>query len=752
MEAISAWLIDYEDKQEYLISLLQQVGIDKGLNDKDEDGNIIPLVEIDPFTFYALILKKSRLDSRQKVFLKLKENTNLEFDVPQDFYGVPNPQPMNAWLFPYKEVREDDSIPALWKVFKQSRTESIEAESFNKALAIRYCAMAKLTEGLFYTAPEKYFPVDGQTRPWLKRNNIAVPKDFSAYQQCLDSVKEEHTSSFYEISYMAWAVNQGGSDEKPKAVGAVSEPEGNYEVGRKLNIPLNNILYGPPGIGKTYITAEKAVEITDPDWYAQALNGAADEFHEACASRYAELVDEKRIVFTTFHQSFAYEDFIEGIRAVTDEETKALSYPIVDGVFKRLVKDARKSTGTRENLGIKESPSIWKVSIGRNNEAYIRDYCFEHGQARIGWNDTGDLTVDDDEATKSQRKYWNELSSPNQNTLSSFSQDIDIGDVIVCLKDQSTARAIGVVTSDYYFEEVEFDDGSHMYAHVRGVNWLFTGIDLNILALNGHKKMVQKTVYPLDRIAWDDLVACLAENGHSLKVEAKKKPNYVMVIDEINRGNISRIFGELITLLEDSKREGAEDAREVVLPYSKDKFIIPQNVYLIGTMNTADKSLTQLDLALRRRFNFEAMLPDSELLDELFVHDISIQALLKVINERIEVLLDQDHLIGHTYFFSLKTASDLEEELANIFKNKIIPLLKEYFFDDWERIGWVLNDPAKKSIHRFIAKGGSSDVKELFSAKIVEKISDRRYQVNNDAFEMAEAYQGIIAVDTEKTQ
>ncbi|WP_320157858.1 AAA family ATPase [Psychrobacter urativorans] len=154
--------------------------------------------------------------------------------------------------------------------------------------------------------------------------------------------------------------------------------------------------------------------------------------------------------------------------------------------------------------------------------------------------------------------------------------------------------------------------------------------------------------------------------------------NYVLIIDEINRGNISRIFGELITLLEPDKRKGGSDTRKVILPYSKSPFSVPSNLYVLGTMNTADKSLAQLDLALRRRFDFIELLPQPELLEGVEVYDIEIADLLEVINQRIEVLLDREHTIGHSYFWSLKdlnTDKEREIELGNIFKRRIIPLL-----------------------------------------------------------------------------
>ncbi len=170
----------------------------------------------------------------------------------------------------------------------------------------------------------------------------------------------------------------------------------------------------------------------------------------------------------------------------------------------------------------------------------------------------------------------------------------------------------------------------------------------------------------------------------------KNDQNHVLIIDEINRGNISRIFGELITLIEDSKRQGAEESLSIILPYSKKPFSVPKNLYIIGTMNSSDRSLTGLDIALRRRFTFIEMPPRPELLDNLEIDGVNVQDLLTVINQRIEILLDRDHCLGHANFMILEQQPTLEN-LSNIFKQKVIPQLQEYFFDDWAKINLVLN-------------------------------------------------------------
>jgi 5-methylcytosine-specific restriction protein B len=225
--------------------------------------------------------------------------------------------------------------------------------------------------------------------------------------------------------------------------------------------------------------------------------------------------------------------------------------------------------------------------------------------------------------------------------------------------------------------------------------------------------------------------------------EVEREP-YVLIIDEINRGNVSRIFGELITLIEESKREGADEALSVKLPYSKKPFSVPKNVYLIGTMNTADRSLAGLDIALRRRFVFREMPPRPELLDAIEVQGLNIGKLLRVMNQRIEVLLDRDHCLGHAYFMPLKGDPTLVR-LESIFRNQVLPLLQEYFFEDWQRIQWVLNDHRKPVVDRFVEQE-KQDVAALFG-NISVPAQGSVWRVNDAAFKRLSAYVGVIAVN-----
>jgi len=217
---------------------------------------------------------------------------------------------------------------------------------------------------------------------------------------------------------------------------------------------------------------------------------------------------------------------------------------------------------------------------------------------------------------------------------------------------------------------------------------------------------------------------------------------YVLIIDEINRGNTSRIFGELITLIEDTKRAGTDEAMAALLPYSQETFIVPDNLYIIGTMNTADRSLALIDTALRRRFDFIEMMPKPSLIigdDEqpLIIDGIEIQKMLETINNRIEALYDREHTIGHAFFMKLKDDSTINH-LASIFRNKILPLLEEYFFEDWKKITQVLGN------------SGIYEDKTLTKMQLGFEPSGKNYSRNDDELAKAQTYINIYSANQDQ--
>lgn len=327
--------------------------------------------------------------------------------------------------------------------------------------------------------------------------------------------------------------------------------------------PRNLILYGPPGTGKTYNSVIYAVSICEK----RPVGKIKQEDYSEILKRYREYTEEGRIAFTTFHQSYGYEEFIEGIKPRlsddNNENNKSLDYILEDGIFKKFCLNAK------------------DISLNRPR---------------------------------------------------------------------------------------------------------------------------------------------------------------VFIIDEINRGNISKIFGELITLIEEPKREGSLEEMHAILPYSKQEFAVPNNVYILGTMNTADRSIALMDTALRRRFDFEEMLPDTGVLRSLGIDKISfdgqdkldLSQMLDTMNKRIAYLYDREHTIGHAFFAKLANNQNIET-LAEIFKKKIIPLLQEYFYDDYEKIQLVLGDNDKPNENKFVTDE-KIEIQNIFKGTPGIDLSEneKTYRINDD--------------------
>lgn len=439
----------------------------------------------------------------------------------------------------------------------------------------------------------------------------------------------------------------------------------------------NIVLYGAPGTGKTYDVPELAVRLCDPAFMA------AEPSREEIVSRYNQIKTEKRIAFTTFHQSLDYEDWIEGLRPVVNENNQ-VTYEIESGIFKKLCEEAERPVVKDKQVGIADNAVVWKVSLAGTGDNDVRRECMENNHIRIGWDGYGPVISDETD--------WTIHNETGRKILDAYINKMKIGDIVMSCYSSQTIDAIGVVVSEY-----EFDDSLPNYKRVRRVNWLVKNINENIVEMNEGKTMVESSVYRLNSITLNDVKSILEKYDTSSKMEENDKA-YVMVIDELNRGNVSKVFGELITLLEADKRKGRINAESVVLPYSKKAFHIPNNVYLIATMNTADRSLGSLDYAIRRRFAFIAEKPfglevdgfDEDLFEKvssLFVKNFDEykesgwdQTMkLEPADTLSEEYKPEDVWIGHSYF--LMQDEEGEDNTSNRLLYEIIPLLEEYVRD-----------------------------------------------------------------------
>lgn len=439
----------------------------------------------------------------------------------------------------------------------------------------------------------------------------------------------------------------------------------------------NVVLYGAPGTGKTYDVPELAVRLCDPAFMA------AEPSREEIVSRYNQLKTEKRIAFTTFHQSLDYEDWIEGLRPVVNENSQ-VTYEIESGIFKKLCEEAERPVVKDKQVGIADNAVVWKVSLAGTGDNPVRSDCMKNSYIRIGWDGYGPVISDETD--------WSIYNGEGKQILDAYINKMKVGDIVMSCYSSQTIDAIGVVVGDY-----EFEDKFPNYKRVRRVNWLVKNINENIVEMNDGKTMTLGTVYRLNSITLDNVKSILEKYDTSSKMEENDKA-YVMVIDELNRGNVSKVFGELITLLEADKRKGRINAESVVLPYSKKAFHIPNNVYLIATMNTADRSLGSLDYAIRRRFAFIAEKPFGlevegfnedlfEKVSSLFVKNFDEYKesgwdptmKLEPADTLSEEYKPEDVWIGHSYF--LMQGEEGEDNTSNRLLYEIIPLLEEYVRD-----------------------------------------------------------------------
>lgn len=464
------------------------------------------------------------------------------------------------------------------------------------------------------------------------------------------------------------------------------------------NAPTNLILYGPPGTGKTYNTAQEAVALCD----GQADYPATKEGRAALMARYNELVGQERIGFVTFHQNYGYEDFVEGLRPSTygeDGEPLSAGFRLDPeaGIFTKIAERAEALRSDRKGGYDFAGKRFFKMSLGEvanPEDDYLFDEAIEGGFVHMGddggmdWSEPIFTTKELMIAGYAERHPELPVQHPNNGIIEfpfRLRARARIGDIIVVSKGNLLFRAIGEVTGDYHQVPRENDD----YTMRRAVKWLWVDRDGVSHDVIYGKRFSQRTIYEFtDSELKLDAIGALIDSGRD-GPDAGPVKQFVLIIDEINRANVSKVFGELITLIEKDKRAGMANALSVTLPYSKRTFSVPANLHVIGTMNTADRSIALLDTALRRRFNFREMAPVASLLTDASKRTgIDLVRVLTIINQRIEYLIDREHRIGHAFFIGCETAAQVQATMHD----KVIPLLQEYFFEDWSRIHAVLGD------------------------------------------------------------
>ena len=559
--------------------------------------------------------------------------------------------------------------------------------------------------------------------PWPKEAYKVIDVKDKTEQECYSFLKKEK-NKIYCLQNGNRIMNEDAPSYQPHRIYLYSDQIMDavleaLALTRKEAFYPNMILYGPPGTGKTYYTALYAVAICE----GRSIEEIEKWEDNAVRKRYEELKASRRIALTTFHQSYGYEEFIEGIRPVMTGETtdpdsgnaSGLDYHVEPGVFKKFCENAGKVEVKTDKFDFNKEAVIWKVTI----RPEVMEDCFRNRRIRINWG------MDSDGAA-------------------GFVNDMKKGDLILATNgSRSVICGIAVVTSD---EAYELEDAEQNKT-TRNVTWLVTEIDEDIRAINAGKMLHRMTCARVPQMSVADAVELAIRKNKDLagtQIEKNEKP-YVFIIDEINRGNISKIFGELITLIEDTKRQGKPEQASVILPYSKEAFSVPANVYILGTMNTADRSIALMDTALRRRFRFIEKMPQPELLADVTIEQggsaVNVGEILDTINRRIEFLFDREHTIGHAFFMKLKTNPQLSV-LAEIFRQSVIPLLQEYFYEDYRKIQLVLGDNGKEEKYQFI-KNTMVLPTELFRGRPFLEKADK-YEINDAAFQRIESYIGIL--------
>ena len=736
-EEFATKLLEYKNDRKNLISKLQNVyeEIDMKLSKMESNGEIL---DIDPFTIFGLFNKGITDDNRKRILGEIAKQFNLKNKVPFSFEGIPLVNNLRSTFFNFAEERGENDINNLWEVFESAiryadnptQGNKLKIESTYNNVIKQKGIQWNITMGLYWIRPNTYINLDSKNREFIIKQKILpeqfikevnqfknVPNGEQYIQLCdllLEKIKDGQYGyrDFKELSFIAY--------ERNMSVDTVTQHNT-----QNTDIAKNTILYGPPGTGKTYNTVMYAVAIIEN----KKLEEIKKENYTEVIDRYNKYKEDGLIEFTTFHQSYGYEEFIEGIKPVihSDEEDETdIQYEVVPGLFKKFCDIAGKPILRKEkcDIGINESPTIWKISLEGSGENSTRTECMKNEHIRIGYDEYG-------------REITNLFKgAAGRHILNYFINDMSIGDIVMSCYDCNTVDAIGVVTGEY-----EWHNEYPEYKRLRKVNWIVKGIKENIIKINNGSRLSNPTVYKL-RMDLSDVMEIIEKySKNTIEVEEKKK-NHVFIIDEINRGNISKIFGELITLIEPTKRIGQTEGQKVRLPYSQKLFGVPNNVYLIGTMNTADRSIATIDTALRRRFNFKEMLPDEEVLDGIYVEDVSIKDIFIKMNKRITVLFDREHTLGHAYFLPLKDAPTIET-LANIFENSIIPLLQEYFYEDYEKIRMVLGDNQKDSEDKQFITIEENDYNDLFGDTDYDFDEMSTYKINSFALTNIEAYRSI---------
>lgn len=746
-------LLEYRDRQSQLLGWLADMraeGIPAiGLHDRDAAGATTPLATIDPFTFFANINRPIKDEHRRRILQILKSAMSLQSEIPSDFDGVPVANSQKAWFFPFLADRRADDVESLWRFASdivRRQPEEVDERLYERCLEIKQVGIAKLTMGMFWLRPDLYVALDGANCDYFKREGPGAfrdlrPKTWSAYLRTRDSIVKQLGTDFASISHQAYldggspaldvdtldagllsylrrlAGSDGGAPDQLRERILVRFDDGETELTNREKSfgRLGKLLAGPRFAGDDVAEAGKGLYLfsqqvdsvrrgsyLQSEFVVQDIKALVEDPQPPGAARINDFIEAAGA------HGYCAETGEKDVSAVAQFASVLLSsrYPdyFVDFRMNRWNRLYKNVMGTSEKLvdGDDYGQMMLRAAAFARALAQTKTFRRVFGEDRPLWTAAAVAWALKDEVLPEVQ------APPDPPSIQHTPAPI----VDPSWKSKPRNRILygppgtgktwalrsemgaygGIATAQSRCELVTFHQSYGYEDFIEAIRPDLQGNTIQYRLFDGVLKALSK------------------------RAEQDPERPYCLFIDEINRGNVASIFGELITLLEDDKRIGAQHELRVRLPYSREYFGVPGNLFVVGTMNTADRSVEAIDTALRRRFVFEPYPPNPALLrgtpEGL---DVELDRLLATINERLSALLDTDRCIGHGYFMGLNPEAPLDS-LRLAFRNKIIPLLQEYFYNSPAKIQLVLGDEFVKAVPSpaMAVEGADVDLPERF--------------------------------------